>query len=71
MDTKKDYFCLNSAHMERAVCGVYIGRLCKVECKLETELIEMAQRTEKRMKDYCNRNCEVLNGIVNDIDSKV
>jgi hypothetical protein len=37
----------------------------------ETKLIKMAQRTENRMKDYCNRNREVLYGIVNDTDSKV
>jgi hypothetical protein len=34
VDTMQDSFCLNSAHKERAVCGVYIGRLCKVEYKL-------------------------------------
>jgi hypothetical protein len=52
----QDYFCLNSAHKERAVCGVYIGRLCKVECKLGNRIGKNGVKTEKRMKDYCNRN---------------
>lgn len=52
------------------MCGVHIGQLCKVECKLG-KTIKITQRIEKRMTDYCNGNWELLNGIVSDKDCKV
>jgi len=59
-------------HTGSALCVACILDCCvTLNVSWETKLIKMAQRTEKRLKDYCNGNWEVLNGIVNNIDSKV
>jgi len=34
----QDYLCLNSAQRGGAVCGMYNGRLCKVECKMGNKI---------------------------------